>query len=83
MKKIEKHTQYVKVKRLEATYFVTCDEYDNVGTIKAKIASLADRPPETIRLYISKKVSFVSFNHISRWTTTSPATIKKCRTTPR
>ena len=54
---MQNRPQYVKVKRLETTYFILCDEYDNVSQLKAKIAALTDRPVETIRLYMDKKVS--------------------------
>ena len=54
--KVVRHPQYIKIKRQDTTYFMMCDEYENVEAIKSRVASLAERPPETIRLYLGKKV---------------------------
>ncbi len=54
--KVVKRKQYVRVKRKETTYFLICDEYDTLESIKNRIAVLAERTPDTIRLYLDKKV---------------------------
>ena len=54
--KVVRHPQYIRVKRKEITYFLICDEYDTVESIKNRVAALAERAPDTIRLYLDKKV---------------------------
>ena len=61
---------YVQVKRNAETYFVLCDEYDSVETLKSKLLNAitqtgftldprAEEPMTTddIRLYLKKRVS--------------------------
>lgn len=53
----KKNPLYVRVKRLDTTYFIMCDEYENVESITKRVAALSGKAPEDIRLYLDKKVS--------------------------
>ena len=81
----------VRVKRFSETYFITCDEFEKVATLKARILVLLDQiefkmpkqeEPLTVddlRLTIKKRVS----NRPNRrfWTPSRRATTSKCSTT--
>ena len=60
---------YLQIKRLNETFFILCDEYDPVETLKGRILNVleqigfefdrAEEPmtTEDIRLYLKKRVS--------------------------
>jgi hypothetical protein len=52
----DQNPQYVRVKRLNETFFILCDEYDLVYKIKGKMAIIASRPVQSMKLYKSNRV---------------------------
>ncbi len=48
--------QTVRVKRNNRTYFIVCDEYDVVQTLKGRLASIVERPSNGIKLFKHNRV---------------------------
>ena len=79
---------YVRVKRFNDTFFVLCDEYEDVGTFKGHLLDYFiqtnaikmhdDFSIEDIRLTLRNRVTLFLTNHLCRyWTTWPLATTSK------
>eukprot|EP00357_Protocruzia_adherens_P004895 CAMPEP_0115016324 /NCGR_PEP_ID=MMETSP0216-20121206/27359_1 /TAXON_ID=223996 /ORGANISM="Protocruzia adherens, Strain Boccale" /LENGTH=119 /DNA_ID=CAMNT_0002386739 /DNA_START=8 /DNA_END=367 /DNA_ORIENTATION=- len=45
-------SQYVRIKRLNQTYFIRCEPTDDVASLKSKLAVLTNQEPANVRLYL-------------------------------
>ena len=50
--------QYIKIKHMKDNYFLLCDEYDPVSSLKIKLSGVTEIPTTHIRLYLGNRVTY-------------------------